>query len=173
MNITYGKGFEHLGQPLPSVRFDLATGSFVDTGATDEERREYVMNLTRHLLMLPDEQQLDFRTEHAFLNGMYMRTIYIPKGSFIAGKVHRLDCMNIVASGDISILTETGAGRVKAGFTAISPAGLQKIGYAHEDTVFINVFRTDETDVGKIDEVVAWPSYEAAGMIQNTVKEIT
>ena len=51
-------------------------------------------------------------------------------------------------------------GKVR-GFTIVSPAGIQKVGYAHEDTEFINVFLTDETDIEKLDAEIACESYEA------------
>jgi hypothetical protein len=46
----------------------------------------------------------------------------------------------------------------------VSQPGIQKVGYAHEDTVFINVFRTDETDPARVEQVVSFDSYEAAGL---------
>ena len=89
--------------------------------------------------------------EHTLIDGVYTRILHIPKGQVLIGKVHLKECVNVVAKGDISILTEHGAGRVKAGHVAVSGPGIQKIGYAHEDTIFINVFRTDETDISKIE----------------------
>jgi hypothetical protein len=97
----------------------------------------------------------DFPVEHTIADGMYMRKLFIPKGTLLAGKIHLKDCLNIVASGDISILTEYGSRRVGAGFTGVSYRGAQKIGYAHEDTVFINVFRTDLTDLSEIEAEIA------------------
>ena len=107
-----------------------------------------------------DDGQIDFPVEHELLDGMYLRKLFIPKGSILVGKIHKKSCMNIVASGDISVMTETGTKRIKAGYTLCSLAGIQKVGYAHEDTVFINVFRTDETEIDKIEAEIACESYE-------------
>jgi len=41
----------------------------------------------------------------------------------------------------------------------VSAPGIQKVGYAHEDTVFINVFRTDETEIEKIEAEIATTEY--------------
>lgn len=99
--------------------------------------------------------------DHQFANGMYIRRLFIPKGSLIVGRIHKDECINVVEKGDISVLTETGMKRVQAGFTVVTPPGIQKVGYAHEDTIFTNIFRTDETDVDKIEDVLTWASYEA------------
>jgi hypothetical protein len=101
------------------------------------------------LLASPDRVELAFTETLA--NGLYTRTLFIPKNTYLVGKIHRKACVNIVAKGDISIMTETGAMRVQAGYTVTSPPGIQKVGYAHEDTFFVNVFRTDETDISKVE----------------------
>lgn len=122
--------------------------------------RERIMAVKDKLLSVPGEH-VEMPVEHFFLNGMYTRKLFIPKGTVLVGKIHTKDCVNIVAKGDISVVTESGSMRVQAGFTLLSPAGIQKLGYAHEDTIFINVFRTDETDIDKIEADISCESYEA------------
>jgi hypothetical protein len=124
-------------------------------GRSREEVRAYITSEGARLLNLPAAEQLDMRVEHKVADGMYMRTLLIPKGTILVGKVHLKPCMNIVASGDISVLTEFGSRRCTAGFTGVSQAGIQKLGFAHEDTVFINVFRTDEVDIDRIEQEIA------------------
>lgn len=122
--------------------------------------RERIKRLTNDMLALSAGDRREFEVRHTFLNGIYMRELFIPKGSLLIGKIHKMECINIVSKGDISILTELGSNRVTAGYSAVSPAGIQKVGFANEDTVFVNVFRTEEIDVGKIEGVVAYSSYE-------------
>lgn len=119
--------------------------------------RAQIRALTNGLLTSPDKREFD--VEHTLIEGVYTRTLFIPKGSLLVGKIHIKECVNIVAKGDISVLTETGSGRFKAGHVATSQPGIQKVGYAHEDTVFINVFRTDETDIEKIEAQIATTEY--------------
>lgn len=119
--------------------------------------RAQIRALTNGLLTSPDKREFD--VEHTLIKGVYTRTLFIPKGSLLVGKIHLKECVNIVAKGDISVLTETGSGRFKAGHVATSQPGIQKVGYAHEDTVFINVFRTDETDIEKIEAQIATTEY--------------
>lgn len=122
--------------------------------------RAKITQLKDELMAFPGEH-LELPVEHIFAAGMYTRKLFIKKGTFLIGKIHRKECVNIVAQGDISVLTESGSMRVKAGYTVVSPAGIQKVGYAHEDTIFINVFLTNETDIEKIENEVACESYEA------------
>lgn len=136
---------------------------FKHSGQDNFYVRSQITMLQRKMDALPDKSEL--KVEHEFCDGMYMRKLYIPKGTIIVGKVHKQPCHNICASGDISILTESGAKRVKSGFSSWSPAGIQKLGYANEDTVFINVFRTNETDVSAIEETLAWESFDSIPVV--------
>lgn len=158
------------------TEFQLAT--LDDTGAIafavhpdPTVMRAAILKLKDALVSSPG-QHLDMPVEHTFADGMYMRKLFIPKGSVVIGKIHRKPCMNIVASGDITVLTETGCARVQAGYTVQSPAGIMKVGYAHEDTVFINVFRTAETDIDKIENEIACESFEALAAPVTEAKEV-
>lgn len=131
-------------------------------GRSPVEIRAAIEALKEQLLQAPGAQT-DWPAEHTFVDGVYMRTLPIPKGTLLVGKIHRKACLNIVAQGDISILTEHGAKRVRAGFTGVSEAGIQKVGFAHTDTIFINVFRTDETDLARVEEAIACESHDLIG----------
>lgn len=145
---------------IPIVRLDGQGGViFAHGGRSREQIREAILQLKDHLLAQPEHGR-ELPVEHEFADGMYLRKLFIPKGTILVGKIHRQPCMNIVASGDISLLTEFGVKRVQAGFTGASQAGIQKVGFAHEDTVFINVFRTPITDVEQIEAAIACESYE-------------
>ena len=105
--------------------------------------------------------QVEIRHKETLAYGLYTRTIFIPKGVLLLGKIHKKPCVNIVLSGDISIATETGEIRAQAGYMVTSPAGMQKVGFAHEDTVFVNVFRTDVQNIEQVEEDLIAENYEA------------
>ena len=128
-------------------------------GADRLATREAIAKRKEQMLASPNRVDLPF-TE-SLEHGLYTRTLFIPKGCELVGKIHRKPCVNIVAKGDITIMTETGLLRVQAGYTVTSPAGIQKIGYAHEDTIFINVFRTDETDIREIEKDLICENFDA------------
>jgi hypothetical protein len=116
------------------------------------EMRRAILDLKDGLLK---GEAVDFETEHVVNDGTYTRILHIPKGSLLVGKIHLKSCVNLVTKGDISLLTEFGAKRVQAGFHGVSRAGVMKAGYAHEDTIFVNVFRTDKTDLAEIEAEIA------------------
>lgn len=142
------------------IHLSPETGVIMPPAETPAEIGAWIERLARAMLSDPDAHN-DFPLKHTFLDGMYVREMFIPKGTLLIGKVHRLSCMNIVSKGDISILTPMGSARVCSGYSSASPPGTQKVGFAHEDTVFVNVFRTDATDQAAIDDVVAFADRSA------------
>lgn len=90
--------------------------------------------------------------KHIFGDGLYVRDLTIPKNTLVVGKIHRKRTLNILLKGEITVLTEEGVKRLKAPLYFISPAGSKKVGYTHEETVWINVHATQETDLKKIEE---------------------
>lgn len=127
---------------------------FVHSGCDSSEMRLFIARLADKLIGIPAAHR-EMQVEHQFADGMYIRRMFIPKGTILVGKVHRKECINVVETGDIAILTETAAKRVRAGFTLLSPAGIQKVGYANADTIFTNIFRTDETNIAALEIEIA------------------
>lgn len=115
-------------------------------------RREQMTSLVATLMAHGDRQAPPVK--HTLCNGMYMRELFIPQGMLLAGKVHKVPCLNICSSGDIEVATENGLTRAGAGFTAVTQPLSQKLGYAYADTVWVNVFRTDLTDIAAIEREV-------------------
>lgn len=144
------------------VKVDATGFEFVHDGRPAEEMQQVIFAVTKNLLAAQGSHN-EYPVQHELVDGMYIRRLFIPKGQILVGKVHKLPCINVVERGDIAILTATGSKRVTAGYTLASPAGIQKLGIANEDTVFINIFRTDETDISKIEDVVAWDIHESLG----------
>ncbi|MGI4849517.1 MAG: hypothetical protein ACRYGK_15485 [Janthinobacterium lividum] len=156
------------------MSIDAATGAieFHHNGAPAIIVRDFIRKMARDLMAIVGTAELP-PVKHTFLDGVYMREMFIPKGTLLIGKAHRLDCINIVSTGDISVMTEDGSGRVTAGSSAVSRAGTQKIGFAHQDTVFINIFRTDETDLARIESAIAYDSIEEFDLLnQLTTQEV-
>lgn len=125
----------------PVIGICQETGVLVCSNASRVQVRQWISDLCADLLALPESQK-DFKdaTTHAFLPGVYMRTLLIPKGQLLIGKPHAVECLNIVSKGRISVLTEAGAAIAESGAQAKSSPGTQKVGVALEDTVYVNVF---------------------------------
>lgn len=152
MNVSYGPGF---AMTKPDALLVLRDGevTFNVPDRSPAAIRRQIGTLIRDLMCRSDKRE--FPVEHTLTGGVYTRSLFIPKGSLLVGQIHLKECVNIVAKGDISVLTETGLGRFTAGHVAVSGPGIQKVGYAHEDTVFINVFRTDKSEINEIEAEIA------------------
>jgi hypothetical protein len=95
--------------------------------------------------------QIEFQTQHDFCPGFYARSVLIPAGTVLVGKVHATEHIFMVTQGDISITTDEGVMRVQAPFQAICKAGMKRAGFAHTDTVCVNIHITTETDLTKLE----------------------
>lgn len=118
----------------------------------------------RDLLDIEEElrtaEQVQLPVEHFFGPGLYARAVFIPAGTVLSGRIHKHANLNIVAKGLISVKTEEGEKHLRAPSVLVSPAGTKRIGLAHEDTVWITVHATTETDIEKIERELVADSYE-------------
>jgi len=132
-----------------------AASAFTDVAPMDTGSRRMVRNLgIRHKILnleaaMMREVQVQLAVKDTLVDGMYARTMFIPKGVLLIGAIHKREHLNF-AHGDITVLTEAGAQRIKGGMVLVSQPGTKRVGYAHEDTIWTTVHRTTETDIDKI-----------------------
>ena len=96
--------------------------------------------------------QLDLPVKHHFSKSVYGRELFIPKDTILTGQIHKYSQLNVLVSGDLSVLTEDGVKRVQPPFITVSPPGTKRIAYAHEDSIWLTVHGTDETDLDRIEQ---------------------
>lgn len=95
---------------------------------------------------LKKQTQVEWTTTHMFSKEMYIRETFVPAKTLLTGWRHKQESVNILSMGYISVIGvdklgyATDYGMLKAPQTFISKKDIKKIGYAHEDTLFINVF---------------------------------
>ena len=90
--------------------------------------------------------------QHVFAPGAYARTIFVPKGTVIVGKIHKHAHLNILSQGCASVMTEAGGVQHLEGpYTMVSPPGTKRGVFAHTDLVWTTIHLTDETDLDKIE----------------------
>lgn len=121
-----------------------------------------------------DFAQVELKVEHNFSLGIYARTLYIPKGAVVVGKLHKYPQLNILAKGDISVSVDDEVKRIQAVQVISSPAGVKRIAYTHEDTVWITVHATEETNLNLIeDHFIAQSEQDYLDFISNDRKQIS
>ena len=111
---------------------------------------------------LPDAKFGDDATplKHTFADGLYIREMRAPKGMLNVSKLHKTTHPFFILEGDVSIQTPEGVVRLKAPYFGITKAGTKRVVYFHEDTVWITVHATKETDLKKIEEELIAKTYD-------------
>ncbi len=104
---------------------------------------------------------LDLHVEHVFTPGWYIRKLHIPAGAVLTGKIHVTEHICAVESGRIVVRTvgEEGVKELVAGDRFVSQPGVKRVGYALEDTVFVNehVNQDDTTDLALLESRLIIP----------------
>lgn len=114
---------------------------------------------------MPAELLVSCPVNHHFSDGLYTRELLIPQGTVVLGKVHRKRTLNILATGKMLIMADGMEEPVlmEAPRTFVTEAGVQKVGVAIADSVWINVFPTEETDLETIEEAIYFPETVSVG----------
>ena len=103
-------------------------------------------------LIKQDLEEVELPVTHHFSEGVYARELFIPKGTVLTGKIHKFTNLNILIEGELSVSTDTGIKRVKAPLLVVSPPGTKRVAYAHEDSRWLTVHGTTETDLDVIEQ---------------------
>jgi len=135
---------------------DLNTQAY---SPSDDElmRRSVIVDLENSIKDMDENLGEDpFPLIHHFVDGCYAREIVLPKGSTVVGKIHKHEHFIIFLSGDVTISSEKGSDRINTPGIAISPLGIKRAVYAHEESRIITIHVTDKTDLKDIEsEVIA------------------
>lgn len=98
--------------------------------------------------------------KHTFADGLYIREMRAPKGMINTSKIHKTTHPYFILEGEFSVLTEDGMVRIKAPYMGITKAGTKRVVYFHQDTIWITVHPTKETDLERIEEELIAKSYD-------------
>lgn len=98
--------------------------------------------------------QVDCPVLHHFGPGVYIREVRIPAGSLILGHRHKNAHTNVLVSGRLKFLNEGGEVAELVAPAVITSNPGRKLAYIIEDTVWQNVYATDERDVEKLEEML-------------------
>ena len=109
--------------------------------------RQALLRIKDRMSTLP---QLEQKLSHHFINGVCVRSLAIPAGAGAVGKVHKTEYIAILAKGSALLANEDGEQQIEAGFIQECKPGTMNVFYAITDCVFMNVLRTDKTDINDI-----------------------
>lgn len=133
-------------------------------------------NNVRHAMSLAQEEmkklpQVNIEAKHVFVNGMCTRTIMIPKGTTLIGAIHLTDHVNIMC-GDITIYSEMGQHRLTGYHVIPSESGTKRMGFAHEDTCWTTILKTDLTSAQEVEKLLTAEDYNDERVISLDKRKI-
>lgn len=137
---------------------ECITGGEITESTPPIEIRERIVEMERKLKESVDKgETVDTNPAmplfHHFADNAYAREMHILKGNMIVGKIHKHSLFNVITKGRITVINEHEGVQVLVGpcfFKA--PAGIKRLVFAHEDTVWIGFHPTTETNLEKIED---------------------
>lgn len=110
-------------------------------------------------------QEVEFPLFHKFEDGQYHRTIFLPAGSVVVGKLHKFAHYNKIHEGKVLVVTEQGGLQLLEGpCDMISPAACKRALMVLEDTYWTVVHDTQSTNLMEIEEKVIAKNYTQIGL---------
>lgn len=95
---------------------------------------------------------------HKLENGVYTRSAKIPKGELIIGAEHRKKSVFHVSKGKIVNWDNVHGLRIfNAPFSEVTLPGMQRMGFALEDSEGCNICETEKTDIAEIESEMVMP----------------
>lgn len=97
------------------------------------------------------EPQASCPVVHRFGPGIYIRELQMAAGTLAVGKIQKFDHVNILLKGKVMMFNDNGSNTIlEAPLFFVGKAG-RKAGFVLEDTVWQNIYATEETDVDKLE----------------------
>ncbi len=103
-----------------------------------------------------------FPLKHSFSHGVYIREMFMEKGSFVIGKLHKFSHTWFLLKGELLISTDEGSNHYVAPCYVNAPAGTKRVIYAEEESIFVNVHPNPDniTDTDELENILACTSYK-------------
>jgi hypothetical protein len=101
-------------------------------------------------------------SESIFADGVYAREMFVKQGSVVIGAIHKHEHISFLMSGHLTVVDENGASEHKAPSVIVAGAGIKRVAYAHEDTIWYNVHGnpTNTEDLKELEKEIIVASYE-------------
>jgi hypothetical protein len=116
-----------------------------------------ILALEKVLLTL---EQVDCPITHYHIEGVYVRSMFIPAGTVLTGAIHNKENISILAQGSIRVTNGTESVLISAPHIMVDKPGIKRLGVSETDVTFINVLRTDLTDIDELEKELVSQSFE-------------
>lgn len=130
----------------------------LERSLVSESTHKLVDRLEHDLVNSDCIEMIDPPVIHGFADGMYIRTIFMPKGSKVTSKIHKKKHPYVITAGELDVWSEDkGVQHIKAPFHGITEAGTRRVLQCHTDTVWTTYHATSLTDVAEIEKEIIEP----------------
>ena len=116
-----------------------------------------ILRIEKEILQMP---QVTCPVEHYQIDGVYVRSMFIPAGTILTGKIHNFENIAILAQGTIRVSNGTDAYVLTAPHIMVDKPGVKRIGYAETDVTFITVHKTANTEIDDIEKELVSDTFE-------------
>ena len=99
-------------------------------------------------------------TEHYRIQGVYARSMFVPAGMMITGKIHNFESIGVLAQGTMRITNGETSVVVSAPYITVDKPGIKRLGYAETDCTFISIHRTDAEEIADIEDELVSDTFE-------------
>lgn len=98
-------------------------------------------------------QPIDCPLEHEFLDGIYIRKIFMPAGAKVISRVHKTRHKYVVKKGRVEVFIDGfGVEMIVGPYDGVTEPGTQRLLYVHEDTEWIT-FHANPTNTEDLMEI--------------------
>jgi hypothetical protein len=153
-----------MNKVIPKQDISIIKTLLGDADVANLSVREQIDIIEKAMLEYP---QIEIPVKHSFWAGNYVREIMIPKGALIVSAYHKLPQIDFMLSGDISVVTGGGLMRIKAPYVGASPQGMKRLGFAHEETWWMDVRATNNTDIDQLEKILYCDTFEEFEEFEN------
>ena len=116
-----------------------------------------ILRIEKEILQMP---QVDCPVKHYQVDGVYVRSMFIPAGTLLTGKIHNFENIAILAQGTIRISNGTESYVISAPHVMVDKPGVKRIGYAETDVTFITVHKETTKDLEDIEKTLTSNTFE-------------
>jgi hypothetical protein len=150
-----------------SVQAQIGTADRVPALLPRQVTREQIYRLEGEIAM---QTQVPCPVRNIFADGIYAREMTIPAGVVLTGAVHKTEHLNVLVRGRITVWTECGMRELTGPYIFQSKPGTKRVGYAHEDCVWMTIHRTRATDIRELVEELTESTYDE--LLENRIQRL-
>jgi len=118
-----------------------------------EQLEAALMENSEELNLVVGDSEM-FPLKHTFVDGLYIREMKIEKDYFVVGKLQKSEHLWMLLQGHLTVTTLEGTQDYIGPCYIKSPGGIKRAIYAHEDSIFVNIYPNPDNkqDLDKIED---------------------